>query len=58
MVFVLLLGRHVHQLAVATSILGASTMLERHIPCHYVITLCYAGYMEVGYSPLYIINSC
>ena len=62
MVFVLLLGRRVRQLLVATSILGASTMLERHTPCRYVITLRYAllqGYMGVGHSPLYIyiINS-
>ena len=57
MVLVLLLGRHVHQPAVATSILGVSTMLQHHIPCHYVITLCYVflqRYMEVGYSLLYL----
>ena len=57
MVFVLLLGRRVRQLVVATDILGASTLLRRHAPCRYVITLRYAflqRYMEVGYSPLYI----
>ena len=36
MVFVLLLERHVHQPAVATTILGVSTMLQHHIPCHYM----------------------
>ena len=57
MVFVLLLGHHVRQLAVATSILGASTMLQCHVPYRYVITLCYAflqRYMGVGHSPLSI----
>ena len=57
MVFVLLLGRRVRQLAVATSILGASAMLHCHVPCRFVITLRYTflqRYMGVGYSPLYI----
>ena len=54
MVFVSLLGHHMCQFVVATSILGASAML-RHAPCPYVITLCYVflqRYMGVGYSPL------
>ena len=56
----LLLERRVHQLSVATNILGGSTMLH-HAPCHYIITSHYAflqryvrTYMEEGYSPLYI----
>ena len=42
MVFILLLGHRMRQLAVATSILGASTMLLCHVPCRYIITLRYA----------------
>ena len=35
-------------------------MLQRHTPCHYIITLHYTflqRHMGVGYSPLYILLS-
>ena len=57
MAFVLLLGRHMCQLIVATDILGASTMLQRHSPCCYIITLRYVflqRYMEVSSLSFYI----
>lgn len=42
---------------ILTTLRQVLTTLQRHVPCRYIITLHYAflqGYMEVGYSPLYM----